>query len=151
MRTCSPVVSNWHSFHIINCTYVHRQWIDSKRSTAIEVNHQTTAASRTELVRNHFAPELVRAKMVVTRMKRDLLSFRVDEEVAIGVAYGTVAGYDFVLRQGRDMYDVSHGATVAVCLVRSELRSCEGRVRDRRDLGGLVFRLYFLPISVADI
>jgi hypothetical protein len=59
-----------------------------------------------------------------------------------------------MLGQGRDMYGVSHSATVTICVVGSEIRrrrAREGQVRDRRDLGRLVFRWYLLPVNIIDI
>ena len=83
-------------------------------------------------------------------MKGDLLLFWVNKEVAIGMAYRTVAGSDSVLHQRMDMYDVSHSTAVTACLVRSELPLCEGQVRDQWDLGCLVFQWYLLPVSIND-
>jgi hypothetical protein len=53
-------------------------------------------------------------------MENNIRSFRVNTKVPIAAAYGTVAAGDFVISERRDEDCVSHGAAVAVRVVRGE-------------------------------
>jgi len=103
-------------------------------------------------VRRHLVPKSVRAEMLIARMEYDLLSSWVNTKVAIASADGAVAAVDCMSCEGWDVDGVSHIATVAVCVVRGEVRRQGlGRVRGAVDFWLLIIRLELLPIDIIQL
>jgi hypothetical protein len=103
--------------------YVDSNRIDSNRCKAIAINHNTASARGTEFVCHLLPSKRIIAKVVITRIEDDVLAFRVNQKVTIEAANGTVAVDDLVIREGGDVYGVSHGTAVAIGIITFEFRN----------------------------